>query len=380
MERTIFNEEHFIFREAFKKFVDKEVAPYQEDWEHDGIVPKSVWKKMGENGFLCPWLDEKYGGSNAGFEYSVIINEELARIGCFGIQAGLHSDIVVHYLNSHGSDEQKDRWLPGCVSGDIVTAVAMTEPNAGSDLAAIRTTAVKDGNGNYIIDGQKTFISNGIISDLVVVVAKTDPSAGYKGISLFCVEDGTPGFERGKKLRKMGWHSQDTAELIFNNCCVPASNLLGKEGQGFYYLMSNLQGERLVNCILLQSAAQAMLEMTIKYCRERLIFGKPVSSMQHNQFKLVERATDIELGRIFVDQLIADHVSGKDIVKRVSMGKYWLAEMANRVAYDCVQLHGGYGYMEEYAICRFARDIRPFTIFAGSTEVMKLIVARLMGI
>jgi acyl-CoA dehydrogenase len=380
VERDIFNEEHIIFRDAFRKFVAKEIEPYLEEWEENGIVPRDLWKKMGENGFLCPWLEEKYGGSGADFLYSVIINEELARVRAFGIQAGLHSDIVVHYLNSQGNEAQKAKWLPGCARGEIITAVAMTEPDAGSDLAAIRTTAVRNGDNQYILNGQKTFISNGINSDLVVVVVKTNPSLGYKGISLICVEDGTPGFIRGRKLKKMGWHSQDTAELIFDNCVVPASNLLGEEGKGFYYLMDNLQGERLINCLLIESAAEAMLELTVKYCRERVVFGSPVSSLQHNAFKIVEMATEIELGRIFVDQLVSDHMAGKDIVKRVSMGKYWLAEMANRVAYTCVQLHGGYGYMEEYPICRFARDIRPFTIFAGSTEIMKVIIAKMMNL
>ncbi|HEU18108.1 MAG TPA: acyl-CoA dehydrogenase, partial [Deltaproteobacteria bacterium] len=290
-----------------------------------------------------------------------------------------HSDIVVHYINDNGNDEQKMRWLPGCVSGDIVTAVAMTEPNTGSDLAAIRTTAVRDGD-EYIINGQKTFISIGIHCDLVIVVVKTDPTAGYQGISLICVEAGTQGFSKGRNLKKMGWHSQDTAELIFEDCRVPVSNLLGEDGKGFYYLMQNLQKERLVVSIMAQAMAEAMLDMTVKYCKERTIFGKPVSSFQHNTFKIAEMATEIELGRTFVDSLIVDYIAGKDIVKRVSMAKAWIPEMANRVAYHCVQLHGGYGYMEEYPICRFARDVRVIPIFAGTTEVMKLIIGRMMGL
>jgi len=324
-------------------------------------------------------VEEEYGGSGAGYEYSVIINEEIFYRGFTGIVTPLHSDIIVPYIHSFGNDAQKKKWLPGCVNGEIVTAVAMTEPGAGSDLAALRTTAVRNGD-EYIINGQKTFISNGIHSDLVIVAAKTDLNAGVKGISLICVEDGTPGYSRGRNLNKMGWHSQDTAELIFEDCRVSAANLLGEEGKGFYYMMQKLQGERLVAAIMAQSMAEAMLDMTVQYCKEREIFGKPVGSFQHNTFKIVEMATEIELGRTFVDSLIKDFITGKDIVKKVSMAKAWVSEMANRVAYDCVQLHGGYGYMEEYPICRFARDVRIIPIFAGTTEVMKVIVGRMMGL
>ncbi len=379
MARKIFIQEHHIFRESFRKFLEKEVVPFLEKWEHDGIVPKDIWRKMGENGFLCPWLEEEYGGSNAGYEYSVVINEELATIGATGLLAGLHSDIVVPYLHSFGNEEQKYRWLPGCASGNIITAIAMTEPGTGSDLAAIRATAVRDGD-DYIINGQKTFISNGINCDLVIVAVKTDTKAEppFKGISLICVEDGAPGFEKGRNLDKMGFHSQDTAELTFVDCRVPAANLLGREGQGFSFLMKKLQGERLIASVMAQSMAEAMLQMTIKYSRERMIFGKPISSFQHNTFKIVEMATEIELGRAFLDNLICDHIAGEDIVMKVSMAKAWIPEMANRVAYQCVQLHGGYGYMEEYPICRFARDVRVIPIFAGTTEVLKAIVGKMM--
>jgi acyl-CoA dehydrogenase len=379
MRVTLFREEHEIFRDSFKKFLSKEVAPFIEQWEEEGIVPKEMWTKMGANGFLCPWLDEKYGGSGVGFEYSAIINQELSYIGANGLIAGLHSDIIVPYIYSFGNEEQKMKWLPGCASGDIVTAIAMTEPGTGSDLSAIRTTAVKDGD-EYVINGPKTFISLGIHCDLVIVVAKTDIKADppFKGISLICVENGTPGFTKGRKLKKMGFHSQDTAELNFEDCRVPAANLLGKEGSGFYYLMQKLQGERLVTSIMAQSMAEAMLDMTIKYCKERTVFGKPISSFQHNTFKIVEMATEIELGRTFLNSLIEDFCEGKDIVKKVSMAKAWIPEMANRVAYQCVQLHGGYGYMEEYPICRFARDVRVIAIFAGTTEIMKVILGRMM--
>ena len=379
MERGLFSEEHAIFRDAYVKFLDKEVAPHYEQWEKDGIVPKSVWRKLGENGFLCSWVDEKYGGAGAGFEYSVVMTEEGARRGFSGVAAGLHSNIVVPYLDSFGSEEQKQKWLPGCVTGETITAIAMTEPEAGSDLAALRTTAIKK-DGEYIINGQKTFISNGINSNLVIVAARTDPAAGYKGISLIVVEEGAPGFSRGRNLDKMGMHSQDTAELVFEDCRVPQANLLGAEGKGFYYLMKKLERERLVSVMGSQAMAESMLDMTIKYCKERHIFGKPVSAFQSNTFKIVEMATEIELGRNFVDTMTRDHIAGIDITKRVCMAKAWISEMVNRVAGRCVQLHGGYGYCEEYPICRFYRDVRVHTIFAGSTEVMNAIVAKMIGI
>lgn len=305
--------------------------------------------------------------------------EEMSRKDYVGFAHSLHSNIIVPYLETYGNEDQKRRWLPGCVSGEIITAIAMTEPNAGSDLAAIRTTAKKDGE-EYILNGQKTFISNGLNSNLVIVAAKTDPKAGHKGISLICVEDGTPGFSKGRKLEKMGMHSQDTAELVFEECRVPVSNLLGEEGKGFHYLMEKLQRERLFSVVGSQAMAEAMLELTLRYCREREIFGKPVGSFQHNTFKLVDMATEIELGRTFVDAIIKEHLSGVDITMKVCMAKAWVAEMANRVAYQCLQLHGGYGYMEEYAICRFARDVRVHTIFAGSTEVMKSVVGKRLGL
>ncbi len=369
-----------IFRDAFKKFIQTEITPYYENWEKEGLVPREVWEKAGDNGFLCPWAGEEYGGAGAGFEYSVIITEELARAGTH-ILFPLHSDIVVPYIDSYGTPEQKQKWLPGCVSGRIITAVAMTEPDAGSDLASIRTTATRDGE-HYVLNGTKTFISCGVHADLVIVACKTDPRATppHKGISLLVVERDTPGFSRGKKLDKMGLRSQDTAELIFEDCRVPAENLLGEEGKGFVYLMEKLQQERLVCAIMGQGLAERMLAYTIDYCRNRNIFGKPVSAFQHNTFKLVELATDVELGRAFLDDVLEKHLSGKRVVKEVSMAKWWITEMANRVAYHCLQLHGGYGYSEEYPICRDYRDVRIFNIFAGTTEVMKAIIAKEMGL
>jgi len=369
-----------IFRDAFKKFIQVEIAPYYEQWEKEGLVPRAVWEKAGDNGFLCPWAGEEYGGAGAGFEYSVIITEELSRAGTH-VFFPLHSDIVVPYIASYGSPEQKQRWLPGCVSGRIITALAMTEPDAGSDLAAIRTTATRDGD-HYVLNGSKTFVSCGINADLVLVACRTNPRANppHRGISLLAVERGTPGFHRSKKLDKMGLRSQDTAELIFEDCRVPAANLLGEEGRGFIYLMEKLQQERLICAVMGQGLAERMLQYTVEYCRRRNIFGRPVAAFQHNTFKLVELATDVELGRAFLNLVLEKHLAGKRVVKEVSMAKWWITEMANRVAYHCLQLHGGYGYSEEYPICRDYRDVRIFNIFAGTTEVMKAIIAREMGL
>ncbi len=380
MSRNIYSEEHEIFRDAFRKYVSNEVAPNIEEWEEKGEVPRGAWKGLGDQGFLCPWLEEPYGGSGVGFEYSVIIIEELCRVRADGFQVALHSDIIAPYINTFGNEVQKKRWLPGCATGDTLLAVAMTEPGAGSDLQGMRTKAVKDGD-SYVISGQKTFISNGVSCDLVIVACKTDPDAvpAHKGMSLLLVEDGSPGFTKGKKLKKMGLHCADTAELYFEDCRVPKENLLGEEGRGFGYLMQKLQQERLVCAIQAQVAAETMLDHTIKYCKEREAFGKPIGRFQHNAFKIVEMATDVELGRAFIDDLVADHLEGKNVTRKVSMAKWWVAEMANRVAYDCVQLYGGYGYMEEYPICRWYRDIRATSIYAGTTEIMKTIIAKDLG-
>ncbi len=372
----MYREEHLIFRESFRKFVAREVAPHGDRWERDGMIPREVWEKMGASGFLCPWLPEEHGGSGGDFLHSVIVAEELARAGAISLMAPLHSDVVAPYIFDLGTPEQKKRWLPGCATGAIILAIGMTEPGAGSDLAALATRADRDGDA-YVVNGAKTFISNGLQADLVVVACRTDRGAtGTRGISLIAVERGAPGFKRGRKLEKMGLHAADTAELFFEDCRVPATNLLGEENRGFHHMMGHLQQERLVSAVMAQAMAEAMLEMTIAYTRERKAFGKPVSSFQHNAFRIVDMATEVRLGRTFLDRLVARHVEGEDIVTDVSMAKAWIAEMANRVAYQCVQLHGGYGYMEEYPICRFFRDVRPISIFAGTTEIMKLIVAR----
>ncbi|HSV96801.1 MAG TPA: acyl-CoA dehydrogenase family protein [Spirochaetota bacterium] len=377
----IYTEEHAIFRESLRKYLDKNVTPFADEWETNGIVPRQAWKDFGAQGFLCPWLPEEYGGSGAGFEYSVIIVEEMGKTNQAGLVTLLHSDIIVPYIFSFGSEDQKKKWLPACASGECISAIAMTEPEAGSDLAALRTTALRDGD-SFVINGAKTFISNGINCDLVIVAARTDPKADppYTGVSLLVVEDGALGFKKGKKLDKIGMKSQDTAEMFFDDCRVPVSNLLGEEGAGFRYLMQKLQQERLISAWASQVTAERALEETIKFCRERKAFGRQISRLQHISFKLAEMATEVELGRTFMEALTLDHIEGTDIVKKVSMAKYWVAEMANRIAQQGVQLHGGYGYMEEYPIARIFRDARVQTIFAGTSEIMKLIISRYMDL
>ena len=380
MDILPYTEDHRIFRDSVKKFFAKEVIPYVEEWEEDGIVPRSAWKKMGDNGFLCMQVPEEYGGLEADFLYSVILMEELARSNHFGLLASLHSDIVVPYILSYGSEDLKRKYLPKCMSGDIITAVAMTEPNAGSDLASMRATAVDDGD-HVVINGQKTFISNGIVCDLVVLAVR-DPSveSPHNAVDLYVVEAGTPGFEKGRRLKKIGWHSQDTAELFFTDCRVPKANRLGEKGSGFRMLMEKLQQERLVCSIGAQALAERILEMTITYCKERSAFGKPISKFQNTQFRIVEMATEVKLGRTFLDKLLVEHMEGRNVVLDVSMAKFWITDMAKRVIDGCLQLHGGYGYCEEYPVARAWRDVRVMSIFAGTNEIMKTIAAKFMGL
>ncbi|WP_342042129.1 acyl-CoA dehydrogenase family protein [Bacillus sp. OTU2372] len=375
------NEDHEIFRQSLRKFLEKEAYPFYEQWEENRMIPRSFWKKMGKQGFLCPDIDEKYGGSEVDWGFAVVINEELERVGSGLVGIGLHNDIVIPYITSYGTNEQKQRWLPKCVTGDIITAIAMTEPGTGSDLANIKTTAKLDGD-YYIVNGQKTFITNGIQSDLIVVAVKTDTQAvpKHKGVSLLVIERDTQGFSRGRKLNKVGLHSQDTAELIFEDCRVPKNNLLGEEGKGFLYLMEKLQQERLLVAIGAQTASEVMLKTTIDYVKSREAFGKPVSQFQNTQFKIVEMATEIEMGRAFLDQLIAEHIERKNVVTKVSMAKWKLTDIAKRVASECMQLHGGYGYMEEYEIARRFRDIQVSSIYAGTNEIMKTIIAKNLGL
>ncbi|CAN7458720.1 acyl-CoA dehydrogenase family protein [Rossellomorea sp. LjRoot5] len=381
MKHPYLTEEHSIFRQALRKFLQKEAYPYYEEWEHNRIVPRSFWEKMGKQGFLCPDLEEEYGGSGVDWGFSVIINEELERVGSGLIGIGLHNDIVVPYISEYGTNEQKKKWLPLCASGKMITAIAMTEPGAGSDLAAIKTTALPGGD-HYIVNGQKTFITNGIHGDLVIVAVKTDLSSKppYKGVSLLAIERDTPGFSRGRKLDKIGLHCQDTAELIFEDCKVPKENLIGEEGNGFRYLMNKLQQERLIVAIAAQTASEEMFSLTMEYVKSRQAFGRPVSQFQNTQFKMAEMATDIEMGRAFLDGLIAEHMHGMDVVTKVSMAKYKLTEMARHIATDCMQLHGGYGYMEEYPIARRYRDIPVASIYAGTNEIMKVIIAKNLGL
>ncbi|WP_282171953.1 acyl-CoA dehydrogenase family protein [Cytobacillus firmus] len=381
MAASYLQEEHEIFRESLRKFLEKEAYPNYEKWEEDRIIPREFWRKMGKQGFLCPDIDEKYGGSNVDWGFSVIINEELERVGSGMVGIGLHNDIVVPYITAYGTDEQKEKWLPKCSVGEIITAIAMTEPGAGSDLAGIRTTARLDGD-HYIVNGEKTFITNGIHSDLIIIACKTDPHAvpRHKGVSLLAVERGTEGFSRGRKLNKVGLHCQDTAELIFEDCRVPKENLIGEEGKGFLYLMEKLQQERLVVAIAAQVAAEEMLKLTINYVKNREAFGKPVSQFQNTQFKIAEMATDVEMGRVFLNQLITEHMAGINVVTKVSMAKWKLTENARKIAAECMQLHGGYGYMEEYEIARRFRDIPVASIYAGTNEIMKTIIAKNMGL
>jgi len=381
MERTLYREEHEMFRRSFRQFVDREVVPNQERWREAGSVDRETWRKAGQNGFLCPALPEADGGPGGDFLHSCVIGEELSRVYESGFAMMLHSDIVVPYIQEFGSDEQKEKWLPGCALGTFVTAIAMTEPGTGSDLAAIATTAVKDGD-HYVINGSKTFISNGILCDLCLVAAKTDPDPAnaHQGISLFVVEANRKGFIKGKKLKKMGMASQDTAELAFEDCRVPAANRLGEEGAGFLMLMRKLQQERLVVAIGAQAGAEQVLKDTIAYCQERKAFGKPISKFQNTQFKLVECATKIEVGRAFLDKLVAEHASGKYLVKECSMAKLWQTEMGSEVIDTCLQFFGGYGYMMEYPITRAYMDARVAKIFAGTNEIMKIIVAKQMGL
>jgi acyl-CoA dehydrogenase len=380
MEILQYTDEHRMFRDALRRYLAKEIVPHVEEWEEAGIVPREAWKKMGEQGFLAMSVPEEYGGLGADFLYSVIVTEEMTRTNHSGLAAPLHSDIIVPYIVAFASEEQKHKYLPGCISGDIITAIAMTEPNAGSDLAGMKTTAVEKSD-EIVINGQKTFISNGINCDLLVIAAR-DPGAEnpHAAVDLFLVEAGTPGFEKGKRMKKIGWHSQDTAELYFTDCRIPKANRLGDKGTGFLKLMMKLQQERLVCAIGAVAAAEYMLEITIQYCKERTAFGRPLTKFQNTQFEIVEMATEARLGRTFVDKLIADHMEGKNIVVDVSMAKYWTTEMASRVADRCLQLFGGYGYCEEYPIARAWRDIRVTRIFAGTNEIMKTIAARFMGL
>jgi alkylation response protein AidB-like acyl-CoA dehydrogenase len=382
IKRTLFGEEHAMFREAFRHFVAKEIVPYNEQWERDGIVSRELWLKAGEQGFLGLQVPEEYGGVGVSdFGYSAIVAEELARAGVSsaGMGMGLHNDIVLPYLLRYATEEQKQRWLPRMCSGELITAIAMSEPNTGSDLASISTTAQCKVD-HYLLNGQKTFITNGILSDVVIVVAKTDPEKRHKGISLLVVERGMPGFQRGRKLEKMGLKAQDTAELFFEDVEVPVKNLLGEEGKGFYYLMSKLPEERLNVAIGAVAACEVALEITLEYCKERTAFGQPIGSFQNSRFKLAEMQTEIEIARVFVDRCIEELNAGELSAETAAMAKWWTSDLQKRVLDQCVQLHGGYGYMLEYPIARAYLDARVQSIYAGTNEIMKEIIGRSMGV
>jgi acyl-CoA dehydrogenase len=381
MERSLFQDEHTLYRTAFKQFLEREVKPHYPAWREKGCVDRDAWRKAGRSGFLCPALPEEWGGPGGDFLHSVVIMEEMAKSYDPGFAIALHSDIIVPYIQAFGSDAQKKRWLPGCASGDVVTAIAMTEPGTGSDLAAVRTTARLEGD-HYVLDGQKTFISNGQLCDLCIVVAKTNdaPADPHRSISLFLVEADRPGFGKGKLLEKMGLAAQDTSELSFEGCRVPKENLLGESGAGFIMLMQKLQQERLVVAIACQAMAEQVLEDTVRYAKERHAFGKPISKFQNTQFGLAECATEVEVGRAFLDRVVAEHVAGKYLVKECSMAKLWQSEMAQRVVDRCLQFFGGYGYMLEYPIARAYMDARVQRIYAGTSEIMKIIIAKQMGL
>ncbi|MBW2593586.1 MAG: acyl-CoA dehydrogenase family protein [Deltaproteobacteria bacterium] len=380
MEILQFTEKHHDFRKRLRAFLAEEVIPYVDQWEKEKIEPKQIWRKMGQNGFLCTEIDPEYGGIGGDFLYTVIIGEEMAETNHTGLAVALHSDVVVPYIASFGNAGQKQKYLPGCVSGDIITAVAMTEPDAGSDLAGMTTTAVEEGD-EVVINGSKTFISNGIISDLVVIAAM-DPAVEnpYQAISLYLVEDGTPGFERGRHLEKMGWWSQDTAELFFTKCRIPVANRLGDKGTGFLMLMQKLQQERLVTAVGAVTAAEKILEWTIKYCKSSPDGAKPISKYQANRFTLVEMATEVKIGRVFMEKLVADHMEGKDIIVETSMAKYWTTEMVKRTTDRALDLFGDAGILETCPIARAFRDMRVMSIFAGTNEIMKSIAGKFMGL
>jgi len=379
MRREIYGEDHQLFREQFRRFVQEEVEPHVAEWEKVGKVPRSIWKRMGEEGYLGADQPEAYGGAGAGFLYDAIVMEELAYFRCHALQASLHTDICLPYLTAYGTEEQKQKWLVPAIAGDCLVAIAMTEPSTGSDLAAVQTKAIRDGD-TYVVNGSKTFISNGQNCDLVIVVAKTDPSKRHDGISLLLVEAKAEGFERGRNLEKLGLKGQDTSELFFRDCRVPAENLLGHEGQGFKLLMEKLQQERLCIGVGSMASVRRSLDDTLAYVKERKAFGKSIGSFQNTQFKLAELETKYEIGQAFVDKLLAAHVRGDEIVSEVSMAKWWASDLQKEVAAECLQLHGGYGFMEEYPIARDYRDAAVQSIYAGSNEIMKVIIARRLGL
>ncbi|MEV5238711.1 acyl-CoA dehydrogenase family protein [Streptomyces cinnamoneus] len=376
MKRQIFGADHEAFRRTVRTFLDKEVVPHHERWEQDGIVPRDAWLAAGRQGLLGLAVPEEYGGGgNDDFRYSAVLTEEFTRAGASGLAIGLHNDIIGPYLTSLATEEQKRRWLPGFCTGETITAIAMTEPGAGSDLQGIRTTA-EDRGDHWLLNGSKTFISNGILADLVVVVARTTPEGGAKGLSLFVVERDTPGFERGRNLDKIGQKAQDTAELFFDDVRVPRENLLGELNGAFVHLMTNLPQERLSIAVAAIAGAEHLLETTTRYVKEREAFGRPLARLQHIRFEIAEMATECAVTRTFLDRCITDHDRGELDAVHASMAKWWATELQKRVADRCLQLHGGYGYMSEYRVAKAFTDGRIQTIYGGTTEIMKEIIGR----
>jgi alkylation response protein AidB-like acyl-CoA dehydrogenase len=376
MDQQLYEPVHEEFRALCRAFLEREAVPYHRDWERAGVVDREVWRKAGAAGLLGLDVPEEHGGGGQrDFRFNAVLVEEIIRAGCSGLGFGLHNDVVAPYLTDLATADQQRRWLPGFCSGDLVTAIAMTEPGAGSDLAGVRTTAVRDGE-EYLLNGQKTFITNGELADLVIVVAKTDPARGAHGISLFAVERGTPGFERGRRLEKVGLKANDTAELFFSDCRVPAGNLLGEENKGFYHLTANLPRERLGIAVAAVAAAEHVLAVTLEYARTRRAFGRAIGSFQHNRFVLAELDTEVTVARTFVNHCLTEFGAGRLTAVDAAKAKWWTTELQNRVVDRCVQLHGGYGYMLEYPVARAWLDSRVQTIYGGTTEIMKEIIGR----
>jgi alkylation response protein AidB-like acyl-CoA dehydrogenase len=377
---SIYEQEHEDFRATARAFLDKEVVPHHEQWEKDGQVSREVWLKAGEVGLLCFDVDEAYGGAGMkDFRYNMVLAEEISKVGASGLGFPVHNDVIVPYISQLGTEEQKQRWLPGLVSGELISAIAMTEPGAGSDLQGIRTSAVDKGD-HYVLNGSKTFISNGIMSDLVIVVCRTDPDAGHQGISLLVVERGMPGFERGRNLDKVGMKAQDTAELFFDNVEVPKENLLGEEGSGFISLMVNLPQERISIAAIAVAAMEHVLQLCLDYAKERQAFGRPISKFQHNRFLLAEMATEVHIARVFVNDCVTRLNAGEADTQLASMAKWWTTELQTKVVDRGVQLFGGYGYMNEYPIAKAFTDSRIQTIYGGTTEIQKEIIGRTLGL
>ncbi|GHD40743.1 acyl-CoA dehydrogenase [Thalassobaculum fulvum] len=375
MTEPLFREEHALFRETARRFVEAEVAPHHARWEQQGVVDREVWHKAGEAGLLLTNIPEEYGGGGADFLTSVVMIEEMMRHVYSGPGFRLHSDIVAPYILHYGSEDLKREWLPRMACGEVVTAIAMTEPGTGSDLQGVRTTAVRDGN-HYVINGQKTFITNGQLADLIVVVCKTDPSAGAKGTSLILVEADRAGFSRGRNLEKIGLKAQDTSELFFDEVRVPITNLLGEENQGFRYLMQELPQERLLIAISAVTVIEAALQWTLDYTRQRQAFGRAIADFQNTRFRLAEVKTEATVARVFLNDCLARHLKGELDVPTAAMAKWWLSELMGKVVDTCLQLHGGYGYMTEFPIARAYADARVHRIYGGTTEIMKEIIAR----